>query len=514
MSARTRLLALLSTFAAAGCSEELGPERFATATVRGKVTIADRPLPGGFVSFDPWGGTRGVMRVAPVRADGTFEADGVAVGRVIVRLEQIPVASIPTVSGPVAAWPLERMLSSSPIRRTIPEDGANLPIDLIDEANRALRAPRKSRRRRSRSSKEPKQLPRPSAETNGRGDPDPDPDPTGPVPLVRVVYRDSSDTIHLDWPAGQIERAIGDEHGMAWIDVQDLESACNTGVEAMLRETFKFHPLAIEDALKDTHVPKVDDWGQYLYIVVDTIDFDPETDELRLHELDLFLGPNYLVTYHNEALEVLDRHRRNLEREPGNRLQSGPSHLLYRLLDDVVAEFLPAIEHLDDGIDDAQDEVFDVPTPNTLRKIFHVKRNALKLHRTVIPMREVLNRLARDPYVQVDADHRIYYRDVYDHLVRIHDIVESLRDLIAGALDTYLSVVSNRTNDIMKALTVVNVMFLPLTFVVGFFGMNFFGDNIVFTSPLPRSAIFWIACAMMLASPVGMVIMARRRGWF
>jgi magnesium transporter len=179
-----------------------------------------------------------------------------------------------------------------------------------------------------------------------------------------------------------------------------------------------------------------------------------------------------------------------------------------------VAEFLPAIEHLDNEIDDAQDEVFDVPTPKTLRKIFHVKRSALRLHRVVIPMREVLNRLARDPYVQIQTEHRIYFRDVYDHLVRIHDIIESLRDLISGALDTYLSVVSNRTNEIMKALTIVNVMFLPLTFVVGFFGMNFFGDTLMFVSPpLPKAALFSTACAVMIGTPIGLAFLARRRGW-
>ncbi len=133
----------------------------------------------------------------------------------------------------------------------------------------------------------------------------------------------------------------------------------------------------------------------------------------------------------------------------------------------------------------------------------------------MIPMREVLNRLARDPYDQIEPEQRVYFRDVYDHLVRIHDIIESLRDLIAGALDTYLSVVSNRTNDIMKALTVVNVMFLPMTFIVGFFGMNFFGDTLMFTWPiLPKAALFWSALPVMIGTPIGMAIMAWRRGWF
>ena len=399
----------------------------------------------------------------------------------------------------------------SPIRRTVPpEKDVQLPIDLLDEAIRFGRNPKGNRRKRSR----------PGRKSNGRvatlGDRDPSPDlhDSPSLPRVRVVYREGAGTVHLDWPADQVARAIADTEGTVWIDIEDIESANNASVETMLREVFQFHSLAIEDALKDTHVPKVDDWGQYLYIVVDTLDFHPETDEIRLHELDLFLGLNYMVSYHNEATEVLERHRRNLEREPENRLKLGAAHLLYRLLDELVAEFLPAIEHLDNEIDEAQDEVFHVPTPKTLRKIFRVKRNALRLHRVVIPMREVLNRLARDPYAQIETEHRIYFRDVYDHLVRIHDIIESLRDLIAGALDTYLSVVSNRNNEIMKALTIVNVMFLPLTFVAGFFGMNFFGETLMFTTPaLPRATVFWSACAVMIGTPIGVAIMARRRGW-
>ena len=320
--------------------------------------------------------------------------------------------------------------------------------------------------------------------------------------------------IHLDYPPDRIPEAVADERGTVWVDIEDIEAANNASVEAMLRDVFRFHPLAIEDALQDAHVPRLDDWGGYLYLVVDTIDFDPESDDLRLHELDLFLGPNYLVTYHNEATEVLERHRRNLVREPENRLKQGAEHLLYRLLDEVVSEFLPAIVHLDDSIEVVQDEVFDSPTARTLQAIFQIKRSALQIHRTVVPMREVLNRLARDTFGQVDPDHRIYFRDVYDHLVRIHDIVESLRDLISGALDTYLSVVSNRTNDIMKALTIVNVAFLPMTFLVGFFGMNFFGDTLMFTwPPLPKAALFWAAFAVMLGMPVLIAILARRRGW-
>ena len=189
--------------------------------------------------------------------------------------------------------------------------------------------------------------------------------------------------------------------------------------------------------------------------------------------------------------------------------------MLYDLLDMGVSEFMPAVEHLDDAIDQAQDEVFRRPTPATLQKIFRVKRSALRLHRILIPQREVLNRLARDPYPQIDDQDRVYFRDVYDHLVRLHDISETLRDLISGAMDTYLSAVSHRSNEIMKVLTIVTVMFLPLNFIVGFFGMNFFADTLAFTGPRwPNTFMFWSSVLIMASTPFALWYWGRGRGWF
>jgi magnesium transporter len=329
-----------------------------------------------------------------------------------------------------------------------------------------------------------------------------------------VIYRDGEGDIHLNWPADKIIDALRDQRGIVWVDIEDPGAADNRGVEALMKDTFHFHPLAIEDALTDTHMPKIDDWGAYLYMVFSSIDFDPETDELRLHELDIFLGKNYLVTYHNEPLAVVAHHRKNIERDPEHRLRQGADHLLYHLLDMAVGDYLPAIEHLDEAIDIAQDEVFSEPTPQTLHRIFRIKRSAARVHRMIGPMREVLNRLARDPYPLVDEPHRVYFRDVYDHLVRLHDVSESLRDLVSGALDTYLSVSANRTNEIMKALTLVTVMFLPLSFLGGFFGMNFFGGTLAFESELPKDTLFWGTVALMVATPFVMYQWVKRRGWY
>jgi magnesium transporter len=335
-----------------------------------------------------------------------------------------------------------------------------------------------------------------------------------PSPTIRVVFRERAGTIHHDWPVDRIGEAVEDREGTIWVDIDDRESAGNGQVEALLREVFRFHPLAIEDALKDTHVPKVDDWGDYLYIVFQAIDFDPDSDQLRFHELDIFLGRNYLVTYHNAPIPEIDQHHRNIERDPVNRCRHGASHILYHLLDLIVASYLPAIEHLDDAIDDAQDEVFAGPNTHTVRAIFEVKRSALRLNRVLAPEREVMNRLARDDYDPIPNEHRVYFRDIYDHLVRVHDITESLRDLISGALDTYLSAISNRTNDIMKTLTLVTVMFLPMSFLTGFFGMNFFAETLSFQSPMPKRLLFTLTCLTVFVTPWMIWLWSRRKGWF
>ena len=135
----------------------------------------------------------------------------------------------------------------------------------------------------------------------------------------------------------------------------------------------------------------------------------------------------------------------------------------------------------------------------------------MRLHRALIPLRELLNRLARDDYRVIDAKSRVYFRDVYDHLVRLHDISETLRDLISGALDTYLSVISHRTNEVMKTLTIITVLFLPMSFLTGFFGMNFFGESLTFKTAFPRALMFWSTCVIMGLTAVGMWIWAKHR---
>jgi magnesium transporter len=174
---------------------------------------------------------------------------------------------------------------------------------------------------------------------------------------------------------------------------------------------------------------------------------------------------------------------------------------------------MTVVDDMDEEIEWVEDQVFDKPTPDIVQRLFGLKRATLQLRRTLSPLREVLNKLARDDFKVVDAADRIYFRDIYDHLVRLHDISESLRDLVGGALDTYLSVINNRMNDIMKTLTVITTLFMPISFLASFFGMNFF-------QPISPSLAKWtglfpfiISMGIMLLLPAGMLLWLRRRGW-
>jgi magnesium transporter len=307
----------------------------------------------------------------------------------------------------------------------------------------------------------------------------------------------------------EIKAVLQSQEGLFWID---FEATAAEQDERILIDVFGFHPLAVDDALQETHVPKIDDWGSYIYIVLSPVVFEKlDGSLLEIRELDVFLGTHYLVTHHDQQLNTVDKIWTSCQRDERH-VSQGADHLLYRLIDDMVAQYMPVVEEIDDEIDAIQAEIFNQPGPDVLSRIFDIKRGALQLRRIIGPEREVLNKLARDDYEVIDSRARIYFRDVYDHLVRLHDLTESLRDLIGGALDTYLSVINNRMNDIMKTLTIITTMFMPISFVVGFFGMNFFYPNAK-TDGWTSQPAFWITMIILILLPSVMLAWVRRRGW-
>jgi magnesium transporter len=327
--------------------------------------------------------------------------------------------------------------------------------------------------------------------------------------MIRSLYYLPGQSLQKDLPPERFPDLIQNPQGILWVDfVSEPPEICQP-----ILEKFRFHSLAIDDALQETHVPRLDDWGEYLYIVFNymNLDLDGDTWESEVDELDIFLGKNYIVTHHDYPIAAIDETWVVCDRDERN-VQEGADHILYRMADRLMANYMPAVEKIDDAIDQIESQVFSRPSPNTLERLLAIKRVLLAMRRIIIPQREVLNKLARDDYPVIDRKDRVFFRDIYDHLVRLHDLNESLRDLVGGVLDTYLSVVNNRMNEVMKTLTVITTIFMPLTFVTGFFGMNFFeplGNLTVWTT----NPVFYITMAIMILLPIGMYIWMRQRTW-
>jgi magnesium transporter len=327
--------------------------------------------------------------------------------------------------------------------------------------------------------------------------------------MIRSLYYGHDGLLNANLPLEDLADALQDVDGLLWVDFSNEPAdVC----EPILRETFGFHPLAVDDALAELHTPKVDDWGEYIYLALHAAAFDEEKAGLvDTLELDVFAGRNYLVTYREQPVAAVDRVWETSRRD-GRYLRRGAAYLLYQLADEVVADYMPVIEQLDEVIDRIEDQIFDDPALELLERLFALKRALLRLRRVLAPQREVLNKLARGDFAVIEEEGRVFFRDVYDHLVRLHDIVESLRDLVGSALDTYLSVVNNRMNEVMKTLTVITTLFMPLSFVVGFFGMNFFQPvtSLDVWTGLPA---FVLTIVGMILVPLAMFLWMRRRAW-
>jgi magnesium transporter len=280
-----------------------------------------------------------------------------------------------------------------------------------------------------------------------------------------------------------------------WVDMQcpDEEDA------RILQEPFGFHELAIEDALKEIQTPKIESYGDHLYMILHGIDFSAAQHVFATHEVDIFLGEQYLVTVHDEFSRSVGK---MVDVCPRNEfvLAEGPAALLHRIVDGMVDNYRPEVEKLEARLDDLEDKVFKRPSSHDVREILGLKKDVASLRRVVTPQRDVVGRLARREFAQISEALSYRFRDVYDHLVRLADEATLYQDRITSLLDAHLSFTSNRLNVVMKRLTVISTIFLPLTVLTGMYGMNV---------PLPHfpggePAQFWWIFGLMIAIGVAM----------
>ncbi len=255
-----------------------------------------------------------------------------------------------------------------------------------------------------------------------------------------------------------------------WINVDGIGDA-----ELLQRigEQFDFHPLTLEDVLNTTQRPKVEYFDDYIFLVSEMVYFDQES-RLAVEQLSLFLADSLVLTVQEErGSDVFDSVRARLRLGRGFARKRGADYLMYALLDAVVDQFFPVLETLGDGVEELEEELLAKPTKETLRRLYEVKRLLIQLRRAAWPHREIFGSLMRDDSERVGAETTVFLRDCYDHITQIIDIIESYRDLSAGLMDVYLSSLGFRTNEIVRVLTVVSTIFIPLTFLAGVYGMNF-----------------------------------------
>lgn len=297
--------------------------------------------------------------------------------------------------------------------------------------------------------------------------------------------------------------ALLDDNSVCWVDVQGL------GDEAVLREIaekFSIHLLALEDVVNVPQRPKIEHFEGHTLCITRMVLSNHVG--IRPEQVSLFLGKNFVLTFQERAGDVFDPVRQRIRNLGKIILSAGPSYLTYALLDAVIDGYYPLLEKFGEQLEALEDQIVANPRPENLPQIHGIKRDMLTIRRAIWPQREVINEMIRDENPLITDNVRVYLRDCYDHCVQLMDGVETYRELAGGLMDVYLSSVGNRQNEVMKVLTIMATIFIPLTFLAGIYGMNF--------DVMPELKMPWaypVLLGVMGATAIGMILFFRRKGW-
>jgi len=314
----------------------------------------------------------------------------------------------------------------------------------------------------------------------------------------------------------ELGQCLREPDGVLWVDLENPDDAEE---ETLLVSLFDFHPLSIEDTQRgkdeEGHLPKVEDFSDYLFVIFNSVEVvSPKNDadqhagvEIRTSQLSAYLSTKALVTHHYKPLRSISSAVQFLSKNP-QVLGRGPDYVFHLIIDDIVDNYNPILDRLDEDVDALEGEVFRSPSQRTMVRVLQLKRTIMTVRRIAFYQREMLNRLSRGEFSLISTNEMVYYRNVYDHLVRMTDLADSYRDMVTGLLDAYLSVTSNKLNQVMKVLTIISTIFLPLSFITGFFGMNF-----VFLPGAHWEYGVLAATGFMLAVGLGMLWVFRRNKW-
>jgi magnesium transporter len=319
------------------------------------------------------------------------------------------------------------------------------------------------------------------------------------------LYRQGAELVEEGFTVEQLPDLLKNENDVIWVDMESPTEAD----DQVLLNVFNFHPLTVEDCRENRHYPKIEEFPGYVYLIVHGVRADTSPDHFNTIELDAFLGPNYVITYHHDMFRSINNVKQ-LIRTSHITCKRGAPFLLYQILDQIVDFYSPVLDDFDERIDKLEDDIFNLKSSNNaiLAEIMDLKRGVLRLRRISSKQMEVFYRMSRGGIALIDQQMLPFYRDIYDHLIRVTDLAENYRDLIGGALEAYLSVISNRMNEIMKVLTIFSAIMLPLTFIAGVYGMNF--------EHMPELSThygYFVVWGIMLVVAVGMLGLFWRAGW-
>jgi magnesium transporter len=292
---------------------------------------------------------------------------------------------------------------------------------------------------------------------------------------------------------------------VTWINVDGIH---DVEIVEKIGTHFDIHPLVLEDILHTGQRPKLEDFEKYLFIVIKMLYYDDERDEISAEQVSLLVGENFVISFQERQGDVFEPIRERLRGRKSRVIKQGADYLAYALLDTIVDNYFAILEKVGDRIEYLEEELITDPSPKTLAIIQKMKREMIFLRKSVWPIREVVSSMERDESEIIKESTQIYLRDVYDHTIRVIETVEALRDMIGGMLDIYLSSVSNRMNEVMKVLTIIATIFIPLTFIAGIYGMNF--------ESMPELKVPWaypVVWGVMGVVGLVMVIYFKRKRW-
>ena len=324
---------------------------------------------------------------------------------------------------------------------------------------------------------------------------------------VKITIVDYSEAKFQEKEVKSIEECAGyeDKSTVTWINIDGVHKI---KVIEEIGKHFNLHPLILEDIVDTDQRPKIKDFGDYIFIILKMIYYDKNDNEMKAEQVSLILGKNYVISFQEREGDVFNPIRERIRNNIGRIRKAGADYLVYSLMDAIVDNYFIIIEKLGEKIENLEDKMISRPKPANLRVIHKLRRDLIFLRKSVWPLREVISILQRGESSLILESTNVYLRDVYDHTIQVIDTVETLRDIISGMLDIYLSSASNRMNEIMKMLTIIATIFIPLTFITGIYGMNF--------QNMPEIKWVWgypIVLLGMLIIGIVMVIYFKRKKW-